>query len=70
MTLPLALRVRLQSDEPPAYFASLEASIPPTQKSRINRTPRDGRYRSEPGPADASTGCRQHAHLAVRPRSG
>jgi hypothetical protein len=34
------------------------------------RTPRDGRYRAEPGPADASTGCRQHAHLAARSRSG
>ncbi len=34
------------------------------------RTPRDGRYHTEPGPADASTGCRQHAHLAVRSRSG
>jgi hypothetical protein len=29
-------------------------------------TQRDGRYRTEPGPADASAGGRQHAHLAAR----
>jgi hypothetical protein len=51
-------------------FAGSADPRPRRKAGATGRTPRDGRYRTQPGPADASTGCRQYAHLAVRPRSG
>jgi hypothetical protein len=51
-------------------FAGSADSRPPRRAGATARTPRDGRCRAETGPADASTGCRQHAHLAARSRSG
>ena len=54
------------------FLASLEAPTPrPRRRAGATvRTLRDGRHRTEPGPADTSTGCRQHAHLAAGSRSG
>jgi hypothetical protein len=51
-------------------FAGSAGPRPRRRAGATARTPRDGRYRTEPGPAHASTGCRQHAHLAARSRPG
>ena len=53
----------------PGFAGSADSSLHRRAGATV-RTLRDGRYRTEPGSADASTGCRQHAHLAAWPRSG
>jgi hypothetical protein len=57
------------TDSGKQFLASLEAPIP-AHAEKQEQPSRDGRCRTEPGPADASTGGRQHAHLAVGSRSG
>jgi len=51
-------------------FAGSADPRPRRRAGATVRTLRDGRHRTEPGPADTSTGCRQHAHLAAGSRSG
>jgi hypothetical protein len=51
-------------------FAGSACPRSPARERATVRTRRAGRYRTDPSPADASTGCRQHAHLAARSRPG
>lgn len=44
------------------------ADLRPRRRAGATVWTRDCRYRTEPGPADASADCRQHAHLAARSR--
>jgi hypothetical protein len=52
----------------PGFSGSVEPSLRRRAGATV-WTQRGGCYRTEPGPADASTGCRQHAHL-VRMKHG